>query len=67
MFEDIQNERSLILLLSIADPDIVKQSGFVEHEILVIGNLASQKAQNETEIIKGVLCSTTSLLVFSIS
>ena len=28
MFEDVRHERSLILLLSLTDPDILKQSNF---------------------------------------
>ena len=33
MFEDVRHERSLILLLSIADSDILKQSEFTDDEI----------------------------------
>ena len=33
MFEDVRYERSLILLLPITDPDILKQSKFQDHEI----------------------------------
>ena len=33
MFEDIRHERSLILLLSLADPDILRQSKFTKYEI----------------------------------
>ena len=31
-FEDVKLERSLILLLSLKDPDVLKQSKFTDHE-----------------------------------
>ena len=31
MFEDIRHERSLMLLLSLTDPDILKQSKFTDN------------------------------------
>ena len=40
MFEDVRHERSLILLLSITDTDILKQSKFTDDEINIIKNLA---------------------------
>ena len=33
MFEDVLHERSLFLLLSLRDPDLIKQSKFTDHEI----------------------------------
>ena len=33
MFEDVRHERSLILLLSITDPDNLRQSRFTDDEI----------------------------------
>ena len=33
IFEDIRHERSLILFLSLVEPDILKQSKFTDHEI----------------------------------
>ena len=43
MFEDIRHERSLLLLLlSLTDPDILKQSKFTDGEIN-IKNLALEK------------------------
>ena len=33
LFEDIRHERSLIILLSLTDPDILKQSKFTDDEI----------------------------------
>ena len=43
MFEDIRHERSLILLLSLRDPDILRQSRFTDDEINIIKNLALEK------------------------
>ena len=33
LFEDVRHERSLVLLLSLTDPDILKQSKFTGGEI----------------------------------
>ena len=43
MFEDIRHERSLILLLSLTDPNILKQSKFTDLEIEIYKNLALEK------------------------
>ena len=43
LFEDVRHERSLILLLSLTDPDILKQSKFTDDEIDIIKNLALEK------------------------
>ena len=43
IFEDVRNERSLILLLSLTDPDILKQSKFTDDEINIIKSLALEK------------------------
>ena len=43
IFEDIRHERSVILLLSLTEPDILKQSKFTDHEIEVIKNIALEK------------------------
>ena len=40
LFDDIRHERSLILLLSLTEPDILKQSKFTDHEIDIIKNIA---------------------------
>ena len=40
MFEDGRQERSLILSLSLTDPDILKQSKITHHEINIMKNLA---------------------------
>ena len=46
MFEDVRHERSLILLLSLTDPDILRQSKLTEYEI-DIKNLALQKLHRQ--------------------
>ena len=54
IFEDIRYERSLVLLLSIVEPDILKQSKFTDHEIDIIKNIALEKLhrqKNLTEIV----------------
>ena len=33
LFEDVRHERSLILLLSLVEPDILKQSNFTDNEL----------------------------------
>ena len=43
IFEDIRHERSLLLLLSLTDPDILKQSKFTDNEIEIIKNIALEK------------------------
>ena len=43
IFEDIRHERSLILLLALVEPDILKQSKFTDDEIEIIKNLALEK------------------------
>ena len=43
IFEDARRERSLIILLSLTDSDLLQQSKFTDHEIDVIKNLALEK------------------------
>ena len=47
IFEDIRHERSLILLLSLTEPDILKQSKFTDHEIDIIKNIALEKLHRQ--------------------
>ena len=47
LFEDIRYERSLILLLSLVEPDILKQSKFTDDEIAIIKNLALEKIHRQ--------------------
>ena len=48
ILEDVRHERSLILLLSLTDPDIIKQTKFADHEIGIIKNLATQKLHRQS-------------------
>ena len=43
LFDNIHYERSLILLLSIVDPDILRQTKFTDDEIEIIKNIALEK------------------------
>ena len=47
LFEYIRHERSLILLLSLTDSDILKQSKFTDDEIEIIKNLALEKLHRQ--------------------
>ena len=47
ILEDVRHERSLILLLSLTEPDILKQSKFTDHEIEIIKNLALEKLHRQ--------------------
>ena len=47
IFEDIRHERSLILLLSITDPDVLKQSKLTDDEINIIKNVALEKLHRQ--------------------
>ena len=53
IFEDIRHERSLILLLSQTDSDILKQSKFTDDEINIIKNIALGKLHRQ-RILKEV-------------
>ena len=48
--EDVRNERSLILLLSIVDPDILRQSNFLVHEIEIIKIIAFEKLHRQRNL-----------------
>ena len=43
LFEDIRYERALILLLSLVEPDILKQSKFTDNEVSIIKDTALEK------------------------
>ena len=47
IFEDVRHERSLILLLSLTYPGILKQSKFTDEEINLIKNLALEKLHRQ--------------------
>ena len=43
LFENIRYERALILLLSLVEPDILKQSKFTDNEVSIIKDIALEK------------------------
>ena len=43
LFENVRHERSLKLLLSLVEPNILKQSKITDHEIEISKNLALEK------------------------
>ena len=47
MFEDVTHERSLLLILSLTDPDVLRQSKFTDDEIEKIKNLALEKLHGQ--------------------
>ena len=46
-FEDVRHERSLILVLSLVEPSILKQSKLTDHEIEIIKQLAPEKVHRQ--------------------
>ena len=46
MFEDIKHERFLILLLSLVELDILKQSKFSEHEMIILNILHQENCRD---------------------
>ena len=66
VFEDVRHERSLILLLSLVEPDILRQNKFLDHEIEIIKNIALEKLhrqRNLKEIIALELLEKNSFLI----
>ena len=47
IFDDVRHEGSLILLLSLTDPDTLKQAKFTDHEINIIKILALEKLHRQ--------------------
>ena len=47
MFEDVRHERSLLLLLSLTDSDILKQSKFTDDETNIIKKLVLEKLHRQ--------------------
>ena len=48
--EDVRHERSLILLVSLVEPDILKQSKFTNHEIDIIKVVAFKKVYRQRSL-----------------
>ena len=53
-FEDVRHEQSLILILSIVEPDILKQSNFSDNEKKIIKNIALEKLHRQ-RILKEII------------
>ena len=49
-FQDVWYERTLILLLSLTDPEIFRQTKFTDHEINMIKNLAPEKLHRQRNL-----------------
>ena len=47
LFEDVRHERSIIIILSLTDPDFLKQSKFTDDEINIIKNIALEKLHRQ--------------------
>ena len=54
IFENVRLERSLILLLSIVEPAILRQSNILDHEIEIIKSIALEKLHRR-RLLKKVL------------
>ena len=50
IFEDIRYERGLIVILGLVEPDILKQSKFIDYEIEIIKNIALEKFDRQKNI-----------------
>ena len=50
VFEDIRHERSLILLLSLIEPDLLRQSEFADLEVDIIKNFALEKLNRQRNL-----------------
>ena len=47
IFEDIRHEGSPILFIGLVEPDILKESKFLDHEIEIIKNIALEKLHRQ--------------------
>ena len=54
IFENVRYERALVLLLSLVEPDIIKQSKFTDNEVSIKKILLSRK-YSVSEILKSIL------------
>ena len=50
IFEDVRHERSLVLLLSLVELNILRQSKFLDHEIEIIKNIALEKLHRQRNL-----------------
>ena len=54
IFEDVRHERSLLLLLSLTDPDILRQSKYKDDKIEILKNLALEKLHRQRILKKHI-------------
>ena len=47
LLEDVRHERTFLILLSLVEPDILKQSKFTDDELEIIKNLAPEKLHRQ--------------------
>ena len=47
LLKDVTRERSLIILLLLRDPDISKQSKFIDDELNILKNLALERLHRQ--------------------
>ena len=47
IFEVVRHEQSLVLLLSLVEPDILKQSKFTDHETDIFKKIAPEKLHRQ--------------------
>ena len=50
IFEDVRHERTLILMLSLLEPSVIKQANFTDHEIDIIKDLALQNLHRQRNL-----------------
>ena len=50
IYEDVRYERSLILFLSLVEPNMLKQSKFTDHEIDIIKNIVLEKLHRQRNL-----------------
>ena len=50
LFDNIHYERSLFLILSITDSNVLVQAGFTNDEIIIIKNIALQKIKKQVDL-----------------
>ena len=50
IFEDVKHERSLNLLLSLVEPDILRQSKFLDHEIDIFKKIDLEKLHRQRNL-----------------
>ena len=50
IFEDVRHEPNLVLLLSLVEPDILKQIKFTDREIDIIENIAIEQLHRQRNL-----------------